>query len=117
VSLSAVASFHHEQDRLMHDPLETWACLRTLLSIIVYQRIIEPDIDAGIARFAAAGGSDIAPETWRKAVSQAVRAGYIHDPVRLEAGVLQCRWHLKLTAQGVETLRHLSPTNDVYDRC
>ena len=80
----------------------------TLLSIIFRQRIIEPDVDAGLARLAAVAGQDVTPEAWRAAVTEAVWAGFIHDPVRLQAGALQCHWQLELTALGVETVRLLS---------
>ena len=90
---------------LMSDEPKTSALLGTLLSVIFRQRIIEPDVDAGIQHVAAVAGQDVTPEAWRAAVTEAVWAGYIHDPVRLQAGALQCHWHLELTALGVEAVR------------
>jgi hypothetical protein len=95
----------------MSDEPKTTSLVGTLLSVISRQRIIEPDVDAGIAHLAAVTGQDVPPEAWRAAVTEAVRAGYIHDPVRLQARALQCQWHLELTALGVETVWRSSPTN------
>lgn len=97
----------------MSDGPETSALLATLLSVVFRERIIEPDIDAGIARLAAIGEQTVTPEAWRAAVTEAVWAGYIHDPVRLQAGALQCHWHLELTPQGVEAVRRLPMKRDV----
>jgi hypothetical protein len=85
--------------------------LETLLRVAFRRRITAPDMDAGIARLAASADRDASPDAWRTAVVEALAAGYIHDPVRLPAGALQCHWHLELTARGVETVRRSSPTN------
>jgi hypothetical protein len=97
----------------MSDEAKASALLGRLLSVIFRQRIIEPDVDAGIARLAASAGKDVPPEAWRAGVTEALWAGYIHDPVRLQVGALQCHWHLELTAKGVETVRRLSPNGYV----
>jgi hypothetical protein len=78
-----------------------------LLSTILRQQVMEPDLDAGLDRLIAlVGGSASKDDLWL-AVADAVAAGYIHDPVRLPAGALQCHWHLELTPQGVEAARRL----------
>jgi hypothetical protein len=84
-----------------------------LLLVIFRQRIIAPDSEAGLASLAASTDRDASVDEWRAAVAGALAAGYIHDPVRLLAGALQCHWHLELTPKGVETARRLrSATGD-----
>jgi hypothetical protein len=77
-----------------------------LLLGIFRQRIQEPDSEAGLDRLVAVVG-DTTKDDMRSAVAEAVAAGYVHDPVRLPAGALQCHWHLELTARGVETVQRL----------
>jgi hypothetical protein len=76
--------------------------LETMLSVIFRQSIIEPDADTGIAHLAAVADRHAPADAWRAVVAQAMAMGYIHDPVRLPAGALQCHWHLELTPKGVE---------------
>jgi hypothetical protein len=71
------------------------------------RRIVEPDSEAGLALLAASTECDASVDEWRTAVAEALAAGYIHDPVRLLTGALQCHWHLELTAKGVETVRRM----------
>jgi hypothetical protein len=88
--------------------------LEPLLLLIFRQRITAPDSDAGLAHLAASTDRDASADDWRSAVADALAAGYVHDPVRLPAGALQCHWHLELTEKGVETARRLrSATGDV----
>jgi hypothetical protein len=91
----------------MKSDLDASPLLGPLLLVIFRQRITEPDSDAGVARLAASTDRDAGVDEWRTAVADALAAGYIHDPVRLLAGALQCHWHLELTPKGVETVRRL----------
>jgi hypothetical protein len=79
--------------------------LATLLSAIYRQPITAPDAESGVARLAAATDPKVPPDTWFATVAEAVAAGYLHDPVRLPPGALQCHWHLELTHKGIERLR------------
>ncbi len=81
--------------------------LGPLLLVIFRQRITTPDGDAGLAHLAASSDREASVEEWRTAVGDALAAGYVHDPVRLPAGALQCHWHLELTPEGVEVARRL----------
>jgi hypothetical protein len=91
----------------MNSDLDASPLLGTLLLVIFRQRITAPDSDAGLAHLAASAGGDPLEEDWRAAVADALAAGYVHDPVRLPAGALQCHWHLELTPKGVETALRL----------
>ena len=92
-------------------PLPGSPLLGPLLMVIFRQRITAPDSDAGLARLAEVGpGASVAD--WRAAVADALAAEYIHDPVRLLAGALQCHWHLELTPEGVETVRRLQAAQE-----
>ena len=91
----------------MTQELDPSPLLGPLLLVIFRQRIIAPDSDAGLADLAASTDRAANVEDWRTAVTQALAAGYIHDPVRLVAGALQCHWHLELTPKGVEIVRGL----------
>ena len=82
--------------------------------MIFRQRVTAPDSDAGLARLVASADREATADDWRTAVADALAAGYIHDPVRLPAGALQCHWHLELTPKGVEIARRLrSATGEV----
>ncbi len=81
--------------------------LGPLLLVTFRQRIVAPDSDAGLAHLGASADRVASVDEWRTAVADALAAGYIHDPVRLPAGALQCHWHLELTPDGVETVRRL----------
>jgi hypothetical protein len=76
--------------------------LETMLSVIFRQSIVAPDADTGIAHLAAVAGRDAPADAWREVVAEAMAMGYIHDPVRLPPGALQCHWHLELTPKGLE---------------
>jgi hypothetical protein len=71
--------------------------------------IREPDAEAGLDRLVVLLGGSTTREEARLAVAQALAAGYVHDPVRLPAGALQCHWHVELTPSGVEEARRLRP--------
>lgn len=99
---------------VMSADLATSPLLRPLLLTIFCQRITAPDSDAGLAHLAASADREASVHEWRTAVADALAARYIHDPVRLPAGALQCHWHLELTPNGVETARRLrSATGEV----
>jgi len=89
----------------MTNDLDVSPLLGPLLLVIFRQRITAPDGDAGLAHLAASTDRDASVDEWRTAVAEALAAGYLHDPVRLPAGALQCHWHLELTAKGVEAAR------------
>jgi hypothetical protein len=82
--------------------------LQTLLLLVAFRnRIREPDLDSGLSRFAEVIGRSMDPDDFRDALARALEAGYIHDPVRLPAGALQCHWQLDLTSNGVTKVRTL----------
>lgn len=68
--------------------------------------IIASDAEAGIRRLADREGSGATHDAWRAAVTAALAAGYVHDPVVLPQGALQCHWRLELAAPGFEAVRH-----------
>ncbi len=80
------------------------ALVRTLLELLPRERIVASDVDAGIALLADAAPVNATPGAWREAVGAALAAGYIHDPVTLPPGALQCHWRLELTPRGFATL-------------
>jgi hypothetical protein len=75
-----------------------------LLLAVVRHRIVEPESDPGLDRLIALVGGDPTKDEMRQAVANAVTDGYIHDPVRLPAGALQCHWHLELTPRASKRL-------------
>lgn len=75
--------------------------------VIFRQRITAPDSDSGLVQLAASSDREASVDDWRMAVADALARGYVHDPVRLPAGALQCHWHLELTPKGAETARRL----------
>ena len=87
--------------------------IETLLRLAFRHRITAPDAEAGIDQLSSRADGTATPEAWRAAVADALTAGYIHDPVRLPAGALQCPWHLELTPAGVEAARRLRPDTGV----
>jgi hypothetical protein len=78
-----------------------------VLRLAFRHRITGPDADSGIAELAGLAGQAVSQNDWRAAVAQLLTAGYIHDPVRLPEGALQCHWHLELTPKGVAAARKL----------
>lgn len=91
----------------MSNILDESTLFESLLLLIFRLRITAPDGDSGLAHLAASTHCEGSVDDWRSAVSTALAAGYVHDPVRLPAGALQCHWHLELTPKGVETARRL----------
>jgi hypothetical protein len=89
----------------MSSDLDASPLLGALLRIIFHRSITAPDSDTGLADLAAGADRAAGVDDWRTAVAEALAAGYVHDPVRLPAGALQCHWHLELTPKGVETTR------------
>ena len=76
--------------------------LSALLLLVAFRhRIDEPDFDSGLSRLATIVGQDLDPNTLHTALAEALAGGYIHDPIQLQPGALQCRWRLELTPQGV----------------
>lgn len=91
----------------MNRRVESASLLNALLLHVFCDRITAPNADAGIERLVARAGRDVNVDAWRAAVSDALTAGYLHDPVRLPEGALQCHWHLELTPLGVEAALRL----------
>lgn len=75
--------------------------------MIFRQSISAPDSDTGLVHLAASTRGEASVDDWRMAVADALAAGYLHDPVRLLAGALQCCWHLELTPEGGDLARRL----------
>jgi hypothetical protein len=69
--------------------------------------IDESSVEAGFERFQRITGGAVDYGSFRFAIDTCLRDGLIRDPVRLEAGALQCHWRLDLTPKGVATARAL----------
>ena len=69
----------------------------------------EPNAEDGFERFQALTGRVLDETAFRDTVAACVRDGLIRDPVRLEAGALQCHWRLELTPKGVAQARRIAP--------
>jgi hypothetical protein len=91
----------------MSSDLKASPLLGPLLLLVFRRRITAPDSDAGLAHLATSADREASVDDWRMAVADALAAGYVHDPVRLVAGALQCHWHLELTSKGVEAAQRL----------
>ena len=79
---------------------ETSPLLLALLKLLRAGRLTGVTEEAVVEELVARFPGGALAEAWRVAIGEALRAGYIHDPVRLESGSLQCRWRLELTSQG-----------------
>ncbi len=87
--------------------------MTSLLLLVAFRhRINEADISAGLARFEAIIEREVDEGEFRAALSRAVAAGDLLDPVRLPPGALQCYWHLELTPKGVNAVRALLHDQD-----
>jgi hypothetical protein len=76
--------------------------LSTLLLLVAFRhQIEEPDLDSGLSRVATIVGQDVHSNAFHAVIAELLADGYIHDPVQLRPGALQCRWHLELTSRGV----------------
>ncbi|WP_428490803.1 hypothetical protein [Rhodopila sp.] len=73
-----------------------------LLLVAFRHSIKEPNRENGLVRVAMIAGPDIDPNALHAVLDRALADGYIHDPVQLLPGALQCHWHLELTPQGVD---------------
>ena len=91
----------------MSGALDASPLLGPLLMVIFRRRVTAPDSDSGLVHLAASSDREASVDDWRTAVADALAGGYVHDPVRLPAGALQCHWHLELTPKGVEAARRL----------
>jgi hypothetical protein len=69
--------------------------------------ITADNVDDGFARIQEILRSELDVMLLYDAVEVCVRDNLIHDPVRLEAGALQCHWRLELTPKGAQTARTL----------
>jgi hypothetical protein len=78
-----------------------------LLRLAFHHQIEEPDFESGLRRVADMLGESIEPHGFASAIDRAVSSGFIHDPVQLRPGALQCCWHLRLTPLGVTRARQL----------
>jgi hypothetical protein len=78
-----------------------------LLTTASRNTIHEANIEAAYAQFVSRAPHHMSFATFCEAVATCGRDGLIHDPVRLPEGVLQCHWHLELTAKGVDAATKL----------
>jgi hypothetical protein len=78
-----------------------------LLLLAFRHRIEEPDFDGGLRRISEVLGQPIEASVLAASVGRALADGYIHDPIQLRKGALQCCWHLGLTPRGVSHVRQL----------
>ena len=72
-----------------------------LLTAAYRHQINGPNIESGFEKFIVLTGYGISYGAFCDAVADCLRAGLVHDPVRLPEGALQCHWHLELTPIGV----------------
>jgi len=80
------------------------------LLIAAYRHSIdEPNVETGLERLQRITGIAFDAPSFHDAVAACLRDGLIHDPIRLEAGALQCHWRLELTPKGVQHARTLTP--------
>jgi len=76
------------------------------LLLAVHRASIAADTaEEGLVLLANATGT--APDLLRDAVAEALAAGVLREPVRLEPGALHCRWVLELTPSGRDAARRL----------
>jgi hypothetical protein len=81
-----------------------------LVLLIAFRHSInESNIEAAFERFQTITGSVTDYDSFHDAVAACLRDGLIYEPVRLEAGALQCHWRLELTPKGVQDARTLNP--------
>lgn len=79
-----------------------------LLLLIAFRHTIdEADVEAAFERIRAIAGGKLDVAAFHEALASGLRDRLIREPVRLEAGSLQCHWHLELTPEGVEAVRAL----------
>ncbi len=90
----------------------TMALSDLLLLVALRYDIDEPDLDTGLLRVAAIAGRDLDPACFHSALAQMIADGYIHDPIQLRAGALQCRWHLELALPGIAQVMQLYQATD-----
>lgn len=87
-----------------------------LLLVAFRHRIEESDLESGLQRVATIAGRDVQPNAFYSVLADAIANGYIHDPIRLRPGSLQCHWRLELTLCGVHQvlslLREHNKTSD-----
>ena len=72
-----------------------------LLAVAFRHRVRAGHAEEGRQRIEALLGRKLDEAAFAEAVARCLAARLIHDPVRLEAGDLQCHWELELTAAGV----------------
>lgn len=76
-----------------------------LLRVAFHHQINEPNINEAFAQFCAIAGRAIEYDAFCDAITECLREGLIHEPIRLTEGALQCHWHLELTPKGVAAAR------------
>jgi hypothetical protein len=81
-----------------------------LLTTAFHRSIRTSTAEDGYQAFAAQSRQPITADAFQDAIAACLRDGLIYDPVRLEAGALQCHWHLALTSSGVAAARALLAT-------
>jgi hypothetical protein len=78
-----------------------------LLRIGFRHRIVEPNVEAGLERFAELTRAALTEAEFHAAIAFCLARGLIRDPVRLPEGALQCHWHFELTPAGIEAARRV----------
>jgi hypothetical protein len=82
--------------------------VQALLLTVAFRHVINaPNIEEGYEQFAALTSEAIIYDAFCEAVAGCLRAGLIHEPIRLPEGALQCHWHLELTPNGATAARAL----------
>jgi hypothetical protein len=80
--------------------------LRTRLLVTAFRHVIsEPNLEAGLERFAELACLTPSAEAFAGAVAACLAEGLIREPIRLPEGALQCYWRLELTPKGVAAAR------------
>jgi len=83
-----------------------------LLRVAFENLLIEPNIEAGYARFQTLDADVIDYASFCDAIASCLREGLIREPIRLPEGALQCHWHLELTPKGVQAAQATSGKDD-----
>ncbi|HWA78677.1 MAG TPA: hypothetical protein VG848_00055 [Acetobacteraceae bacterium] len=74
--------------------------IERVLRVVLNDPIDTDTMEQGLDVLSARLGVDTPQTVIAAAIAEAVRRGWLHDPVRLEPGALQCHWRLELTARG-----------------
>jgi hypothetical protein len=81
--------------------------VQILLTVLRQNVFIGANADVVIKELIGKVPQYTAPEAWGMTIAEALRAGYVYDPVQLEQGSLQCQWRLELTPEGFKASEHM----------